>query len=128
MYLLVVQCRLHVIQWLFCFRTFFNLTKFYTLIIFWRKTNFFVSVYHFLLNHLTNIECWNNHWIRIRGRRGRNRKLVGFTTTYAIRAYHHWCCGFESRSGWGVQHYEIKFISGLRQVGGFLRSCCFLHQ
>jgi len=28
--------------------------------------------------------------------------VVGFTTTYAISAYHHWCCEFESRSGWGV--------------------------
>jgi hypothetical protein len=28
---------------------------------------------------------------------------------------------FESRSGRGVQHYVIKFISDLRQVGGFLR-------
>jgi len=29
--------------------------------------------------------------------------VVGFTTTYAISAYHHWCCEFESRSGRGVQ-------------------------
>ena len=27
---------------------------------------------------------------------------------YAISAYHHWCCAFESRSGRGVQHYMIK--------------------
>ena len=26
--------------------------------------------------------------------------IVGFTTIYAISAYHHWCCEFESRSGW----------------------------
>jgi len=31
----------------------------------------------------------------------------GFTTTYAISAYHHWCCEFESRSRKGV-HYVIK--------------------
>jgi hypothetical protein len=32
-----------------------------------------------------------------------------------------WTCEFESRSGctWGVQHYVIKFVSDLRQVGGF---------
>jgi hypothetical protein len=36
--------------------------------------------------------------------------IVGFTTTYAIGAYHHWCCEFESRSGRGVQHYVIKFV------------------
>jgi len=55
-----------------------------------------------------------------RGRRGRDRMVVGFTTTYAISAYHHWCCEFESRSGRGLQHYVIKFVSDLRQVSGFL--------
>jgi hypothetical protein len=47
--------------------------------------------------------------------------VVGFTTTYAISAYHHGCCEFKSRTGRGVQHYVIKFVSDLRQVGGFLR-------
>jgi hypothetical protein len=47
--------------------------------------------------------------------------VVGFTTIYAIDVYHHWCCELESRSGRGVQHYMIKFVSDLRQVGGFLR-------
>ena len=47
--------------------------------------------------------------------------IVGFTTTYVISDYHHWCCEFESRSGRRVQHYVIKFVSDLRQVGGFLR-------
>ena len=47
----------------------------------------------------------------LRGRRWRNRMVVGFTTTYAIRAYHHWCCEFESLSGRGVQHYVIKFVA-----------------
>ena len=51
--------------------------------------------------------------------------VVGFTTTYAISGYHHWCCEFESRSGRGVQHYVIKFVSDLRQVGGFLRDLLF---
>ena len=46
---------------------------------------------------------------------------VGFTITCAISAYHHWCCEFESRSGRGVQHYMIKFVSKLQQVGGFHR-------
>ena len=27
-----------------------------------------------------------------RDRRGRDRMVVGFTTTYAISVYHHWCC------------------------------------
>ena len=52
--------------------------------------------------------------------------VVVIATTYAISAYHHWCCEFESRSGRGVQHYVIKFVSDLRQVGGFLRVLRFL--
>jgi len=35
----------------------------------------------------------------------RGRMVVGFTTTYAISAYHHWCCAFQSRSRRGVQHH-----------------------
>jgi hypothetical protein len=46
--------------------------------------------------------------------------VVGFATTCAINAYHHSCCEFESRSGRGVQHYVIKFVSDLRQVVAFL--------
>jgi len=57
---------------------------------------------------------------RGRGRLDRDRMVVGFTT-YTISAYHHWCCEFESRLGRGAQHYVIKFVSDLRQVGGFLR-------
>ena len=53
------------------------------------------------------------------GRRVRDRMVVGFTTTYAISAYHHWC-EFESRSWRGAQHYVITFFGDLRQVGGFL--------
>jgi len=41
----------------------------------------------------------------IRCRRVRDRMVVGFTTTYAISAYHHWCCEFKSRSWRDVQHY-----------------------
>ena len=29
-----------------------------------------------------------------RGRRGRHRIIIGFTTTYAISAYRRWCCEF----------------------------------
>ena len=46
---------------------------------------------------------------------------VKFGVVPAISAYYHWCCEFESRSGRGVQNYVIKFVSDLRQVGGFLR-------
>ena len=58
--------------------------------------------------------------ISIRGRRCRDRMIVGFTTTNAISVYHHRCCEFESRSGQGAQHYVIKFVCDLRQFGGFL--------
>jgi len=54
-------------------------------------------------------------------RRGRHRMVVGFTTTYATDAYHHWCFGFDSRSGRGAHHYVINLASDLREVGGFLR-------
>ena len=46
-----------------------------------------------------------------------------FITTYAISDYHHQHCEFESRLGevYSIQHYVIKFVSDLRQFGGFLR-------
>jgi hypothetical protein len=50
------------------------------------------------------------------GRCGLDHMVVGFTTTYAISAYHHWCCEFESLSERGVHHYVIKFVSELRQL------------
>ena len=56
----------------------------------------------------------------MRGRRDCHRMVVEFTTTYSISAYH-WCHEIESRSERSVQHYVIKFVSDLRQVGGFLR-------
>ena len=63
---------------------------------------------------------WITHFYQW-GSRGRDHMVVGFTTIYAISAYHHWCWEFESRSGRGVQHYVIKFVNDLPQVGGFLR-------
>ena len=36
------------------------------------------------------------------GRQGRDRMVVGFTTTCAISTYHHKCCEFEPRSWRGV--------------------------
>jgi hypothetical protein len=61
----------------------------------------------------------------LRGRCG--RMTVGFMITYAISAYHQKGCEFESRSVeiYSIQHYVIKFISDLRQVGGFLRALRF---
>ena len=51
--------------------------------------------------------------------------LVGFTTTYAISVYHHLHvhCEFEPHSGemYLIQHYVIKFVSDLRQIGGIFQ-------
>jgi hypothetical protein len=63
-------------------------------------------------------------WKKGGGRsRGRDRMVVGFTTIYAISAYHHRSCEFESRSCRGVLDTTLrdKFFSDLWQVGGFLR-------
>jgi hypothetical protein len=35
-------------------------------------------------------------WRIVGDSHGRDRMVVGFATTYAISAYHHWCCEFES--------------------------------
>ena len=59
---------------------------------------------------LNKVSIWQKHIAQClavithiyRGRRGRDRLVVEFTITYAISAYHHWCCEFESRSGRGV--------------------------
>jgi hypothetical protein len=45
------------------------------------------------------------------GRRGRDPMEVGVTNTCVINAYHHY----------PIKHYVIKFVTDLRQVGGFLR-------
>ena len=56
------------------------------------------------------------------GHRGRDHMVVGFTTTNAISAYHHWCYELEYRSGQRCTTLCDKVFSDLRQVsGGFLR-------
>jgi hypothetical protein len=50
--------------------------------------------------------------------RYRDSMVVGFTTTYAISTYHHWCCEFESLSGLGVKHYVIKIVSYCFDIKG----------
>ena len=49
----------------------------------------------------TSLKLWNERYIhRIEGAViGCDHMVVGFTNTYAISAYQHWCCEFESRSG-----------------------------
>jgi len=54
--------------------------------------------------------------------------VVGFTTTYAISAYHHWCCEFESQSGRGVQHYVINLSATCDRWMVFSGSSGFLQQ
>ena len=65
-----------------------------------------------------------------RDRGGCDRMVVGFTITYVISAYHHWCCEFESRSERepGFVNYKkgaldsqpqvIKFASCMPMIGG----------
>ena len=59
-----------------------------------------------------------------RGCCGRDRIVVGFTTTCSISAYHHCIVVVNSNPIHGevpsIQHYVIKFVSHLHQVGGFL--------
>ena len=63
-----------------------------------------------------NLKPYSMNSPKVRIRHGRDHMAFRFTTTYAISAYHHWCCEFQSRSGRGVQHYMIKFVSDLLQV------------
>ena len=55
-------------------------------------------------------------------RHGRDRMVVGFTSTYATSAYHPISCEFDSPSDkvYSIQHYVIKFVSDLRQFSVFL--------
>ena len=73
-----------------------NVNKRYTIAVIWE----------FSISRLKYLQFIITFFVPLGGRRGRDRMVVGFTTTYAISAYHHWCCEFESRSGRGVQHYN----------------------
>ena len=79
--------------------------------ILWRKKGFQHNI--LVVQHI--IYTPSLYYLCSRGRRGRDRMVVVFTTTYAFSAY------LESRSLGCVQHYVIQFVSDLRQVGGFLR-------
>ena len=69
-----------------------------------------------VLTKITFTSCFNLYLYHTR-HSGRDRMVVGITTTYAISAYHHSCCECESRSGRAVQHYYIiNFVNDLRQV------------
>ena len=61
------------------------------------------------------------------GRCGCDRMAVGFTTTYAISAYHHWRCKFESRSWRGVLNTTLcdEVCQWLAATGSFFRALQF---
>ena len=70
------------------------------------------------------ITCTSNGtYLYSRGRRIRDHMIVGFITTYAISAHHHWH-EFESYSG-KVYSIQLYVINGLRKVSGFLRVLWF---
>ena len=56
----------------------------------------------------------------LKGRGGRDRMVLGFTTTYATTII---VVSSNTAHGemYSIQHYVIKFVSNLRQVGSFLR-------
>jgi hypothetical protein len=49
---------------------------------------------------------------RLGGNRGRDRMVVEFAITYAISAYHHSSCEFESRSWRGVLDITLSVTYG----------------
>jgi hypothetical protein len=53
--------------------------------------------------------------------------VVGFMTTCAISAYHHYSCELNSVHGevYSIQHYVIKFVSDLLQAVGFFCTLFF---
>jgi len=58
--------------------------------------------------------CWCHH--------GRDRMVVGSTSTCAISAYHTKVVSSNPVHAevYSIQHYVIKFVSNLWQVSGFL--------
>ena len=78
---------------------------------FWRNSNLkVVRSIEWLLCPLLTIKSWSWSYV------------VGFTTTCVVSAYHHYSCSNPDHGeAYSIQHYVIKFVSDLRQVGGFLR-------
>ena len=54
-------------------------------------------------------------------RRDCDRMIVGFTSTCAVSAYHQYSYEFQPVHGevYSIQHYLMKFVSNLQQVGVF---------
>ena len=59
--------------------------------------------------------------IGIGGRRGRDRMVVGFTTTYmqSVPFTSKVASSNPVHGKYSIEHYGITFVSDLRQVGGF---------
>ena len=78
---------------------------------------FWIKVSYWLANR-------PNWYISREYRRGRDRMIVGYTTTYAISVYHHKRCEFESRLWRDVLDTTLcdKVCQWLATVGGFLRA------
>jgi hypothetical protein len=65
---------------------------------------------------------------RIRGHRGHDHMVVGFTTTNVISAYHHYKVVSSNPAHgkvYSIQHNVIKFVSDLRQDSGSPRVLWF---
>jgi len=59
------------------------------------------------------------------GCHGRDRMVVGLITTCAVNAYDVVSSNSVHGDVYSIQHYVLKFVSDLRQVGGFLRVLLF---
>ena len=60
-----------------------------------------------------------------RGRRGRDRIVVGFTVQSVPITIKVVSSNPVHGEVYSIQHYVTKFVSDLRQVGGFLRAVLF---
>ena len=86
---------------------------------FYNKYWYILIFYIFTLNY----KFLSAIYYLLRVRHGRDRMVVGFTSTCAVSAYYHWSCEFESHSWQGVLDTILcdKFVSDMQQVSGFLR-------
>ena len=67
------------------------------------QTGQYIAIYHTYVDRdMTSHVIENKITNTIRGRRGRDRMIVGFTTTCAISACHHYSCEFEHLSWRGL--------------------------
>jgi hypothetical protein len=79
-----------------------------------RNKDIYNTIYSYLF-HLLPVSIASVFEVR------HDRMVVGFMTTCAISAYHHYSCELNSIHGevYSIQHYVIKFVSDLLQAVGF---------